>query len=45
MAALRDRLEAGLKAIAPETVIFAEGAPRLPNTSLFAVPGARAIRR
>ncbi len=42
MAALRDRLEAGLKAIAPEVVIFGAGAPRLPNTSLFAVPGAKA---
>lgn len=41
MAALRDRLEAGLKDIAPEIVIFGVGAPRLPNTSLFAVPGAR----
>ena len=42
MAALRDRLEAGLKAIAPQTVIFGAGAPRLPNTTLFAVPGMTA---
>jgi len=42
MAALRDRLEAGLKAIAPQTVIFGAGAARLPNTSLFALPGVKA---
>ena len=42
MAKLRDALEAGLKAIAPQTVIFGEGAPRLPNTTLFAVPGIKA---
>ena len=42
MAALRDRLEAGLKAISPQAVIFGEGAGRLPNTTLFAVPGVRA---
>lgn len=38
---LRNRLEAGLKAV-PGTVIFASEAPRLPNTSLFTVPGLRA---
>jgi cysteine desulfurase len=42
MARLRDRLEAGLKAAAPEAVIFGHGAPRLPNTTLFAVPGMKA---
>jgi len=42
MARLRDALEAGLKAIAPQTVIFGEEAPRLPNTTLFAVPGIKA---
>ena len=42
MAALRDRLEAGLKAIAPEAVIFGAGGRRLPNTTLFAVPGMKA---
>ena len=41
-AALRARLEAGLVAIAPETVIFGSRAERLPNTTLFAVPGFRA---
>ena len=42
MAALRDRLEAGLKAATPQAVIFGESAPRLPNTTLFAVPGMKA---
>jgi cysteine desulfurase len=40
--ALRERLEAGLAAIAAETVIFGRGTERLPNTTLFAVPGCRA---
>ena len=42
MAALRDRLEAGLKAISPEVVIFGQNAARLPNTTLFAVSGMKA---
>ena len=42
MAALRDRLEAGLKAVAPQAVIFSTNAPRLPNTILFAVAGVKA---
>lgn len=42
LSALRDRLEADVRRIAPDVVIFGEGAPRLPNTSLFAVPGGRA---
>jgi cysteine desulfurase len=42
MAALRDRMEAGIRAIAPQAVIFGEGAPRLPNTTLFAIPGLKA---
>jgi len=42
VAALRQRLEAGLREIAPETVIFGAGAERLPNTTLFAVPGQKA---
>src|SRR5215470_8377968 len=40
--ALRDRLEAGLKAISPEAVIFGAGVARLPNTAAFAVPGVKA---
>ena len=39
---LRDRLEAGLLAMAPETAIFGAAAPRLPNTSAFATPGQTA---
>ncbi|WP_022721225.1 cysteine desulfurase family protein [Rhodopseudomonas sp. B29] len=41
---LRDRLEAGLREISDSQggVIFADGVARLPNTTLFAVPGLRA---
>ena len=42
MATLRDRLEAGIKAIAPQAVVLGESASRLPNTTLFAVPGVKA---
>ncbi len=42
LAALRERLETGLLAAAPETRIFGAAAPRLPNTSCFAVPGVAA---
>jgi cysteine desulfurase len=42
MLALRDRLEAGLKAISPQAVIFGAGAERLPNTTLFSLEGMKA---
>jgi len=42
MAALRDRLEAGIMAATPLAVIFGQNAPRLPNTTLFAIPGMKA---
>jgi cysteine desulfurase len=42
MLALRNRLEAGLKALTPQAVIFGESAARLPNTTLFALPGMKA---
>jgi cysteine desulfurase len=42
LVALRDRLEAGLRAIAPRTVIFGSRAERVPNTVLFSVPGIKA---
>jgi cysteine desulfurase len=42
MAALRNALEAGLKAISPQAVIFGTEAERLPNTTLFAVEGLKA---
>jgi cysteine desulfurase len=41
MQRLRERLEAGLSQLAGVTV-FATGAPRLPNTTLFALDGVRA---
>jgi cysteine desulfurase len=43
-AALRDRFEAALLAIAPDAIIFGRSAPRLPNTCAFAVPGVGAER-
>ncbi len=39
LTALRDRLEAGLKAGCPEAVIHGRAAPRLPNTTSIAFPG------
>ena len=42
MTALRNRLEAGLKAASPEVIIFGAEAERVPNTTLFAVPGMKA---
>jgi cysteine desulfurase len=42
LTALRDRLEAGLTAEFPQTVIFGATAQRLPNTTLFALPGVKA---
>jgi cysteine desulfurase len=42
MSALRDRLEAGIKTATPQAVIFGANAPRLPNTTSFAVPGVKA---
>jgi cysteine desulfurase len=38
---LRDRLESGLRQT-PGAIFFADAAPRLPNTTLFTVPGLRA---
>lgn len=42
MLALRDLLETGLRAISPAVVIFGANAERLPNTTLFTVPGMKA---
>lgn len=39
---LRDRLETGIMTTAPNAVIFGGSSPRLPNTTLFAVPGMKA---
>lgn len=38
---LRHRLESGLRET-PGAIVFADSVPRLPNTSLFTVPGLRA---
>ena len=42
MARLRDRLEAGLKRISPDAIIFGSESARLPNTTLFTAPGMKA---
>ncbi len=42
MAGLRDRLEAGLKAATPAVIIFGADTGRVPNTTLFGLPGAKA---
>ena len=42
MARARDRLEAGLRAAAPSAVIFGATVPRVPNTTLVAMPGIKA---
>jgi cysteine desulfurase len=42
MSALRERLEARLKAATPETIIFGADARRVSNTTLVAVPGMKA---
>jgi cysteine desulfurase len=41
LGALRERLEQGLKQTAG-MIVFSEAAPRLPNTTLFTVPGLKA---
>jgi cysteine desulfurase len=38
---LRNRLESGLRET-PGTIVFSDAAPRLPNTTLFTVPGLKA---
>jgi len=41
LASLRDRLESGLRHT-PDLIVFSEEVARLPNTTLFTVPGLRA---
>jgi cysteine desulfurase len=41
-AAWRDRIESGIRAIAPDAVVFGSDAERLPNTTCFAIPGKSA---
>ncbi|MCC8934281.1 cysteine desulfurase family protein [Rhizobium sp. 'Codium 1'] len=40
--ALRDRAEAGLRAAAPDAVIYGDGSERVGNTSFFHLPGLKA---
>jgi cysteine desulfurase len=42
LGALRDRIEADVRALAPEAVVFGAGAARLQNTLAFALPGLAA---
>lgn len=42
MRTMREALEAGIKSIHPQAVIFGERAERLPNTISFTVPGMKA---
>jgi len=42
VAAMRDRLEQGLRRVTPDVQIFGDRETRLPNTTLFAAPGAKA---
>lgn len=42
LAALRDELETGLRAITLDMVVFGANSARLPNTTLFAIPGMKA---
>jgi cysteine desulfurase len=42
LAALRNHFEAGLETSTPHAVIFGKDVARLPNTTLFAVPGLKA---
>jgi cysteine desulfurase len=39
---LRDTLEAGIAAVAPDAVVLGAAAPRLPNTTAVAMPGVAA---
>jgi cysteine desulfurase len=42
IAALRDVLEEGVRALCPDAVVLSARVPRLPNTSCIAVPGVKA---
>ena len=42
LAALRDRMETGLRAIAPDVTVHGASADRLANTSFFSLPGLKA---
>ncbi|MEM5492175.1 cysteine desulfurase family protein [Hoeflea sp. AS16] len=42
IAALRDRLEAGVRDLAPDVILHGEAVNRLANTSFFSLPGLKA---
>lgn len=42
---LRDRLESGIRAAAPQAVIWGQGAERLPNTTCVGLPGVNQQRQ
>jgi cysteine desulfurase len=42
IAKLREALEEGVRAVAPDAVVLSASVPRLPNTSCIAVPGVKA---
>lgn len=42
LAAWRNRMEHGMKNIAPDLVIYAENSPRAPNVTAFSIPGVAA---
>lgn len=42
IATLRDRLEAGLRELAPDVILHGEAVERLANTSFFSLPGLKA---
>lgn len=42
VAALRDTAEAAVRELVPDAAIYGAGAPRLANTSFFAIPGTKA---
>jgi cysteine desulfurase len=42
VAARRDRLEAGMRALAPDMIVHGDGVPRVCNTLFFSLPGLKA---
>jgi cysteine desulfurase len=42
LAILRDEITARVRALSPQATVFAEAAPRLPNTLAFGIPGVTA---
>ena len=42
VARMRDRFEAAILDLVPDAILFGRAAPRLPNTTYFAIPGIKA---